>query len=1229
MKIVRTVMTSVLVTGALLCFMSTALSQGTNLGTIRGTVTDANGAVIPNASVKITDKSTGLSRDLTTNGEGNYEAAALKPGTYEVMVIATGFKKTVVETVLSGAETVRADIKAEVGTQNETVTVSGGEAGLIQRDQPVIAGTLNNQQLQEVPRDSREILEFLYLNPDITQGPGGDGTFKFLGAQSYGATFSLDGQRTNGGIFGEPTSSQPSLETVGELIVLSKNFTAEYSGVANIRIETKRGGADYHGSLFYNNKNSALAARSIQDKIDEANFLPTSAVPNYVKPYFNLNEVGGSFSGPVPFSRERTFFLMSYERRWDFAPVRVRSNNIPSSLVLAGNFTQIVNTSKPAVPASVIPLLTAQELANNTILVGTTRRFVSIPTRLLNPIALNLLNAYYPHANPAAPLLNANASGQNTTGRLADFAQSFGGLLTRDLATLRVDHDFSARDKFYAVYNFQVRSGNRGLVASPLPAFGLLSQHQKNHTVSLSYTRLFSNTVVNEARGGINYQYLYRRANMTTGEFLSSVGFNEQEIAAYGSVVGASLVDTPGQVAFTFAPFSGIPNGGRNTDRPLDQKLATFGDTVTWSKGKHSIKAGGDFVRNQAVDGFALNRNNPRGTLSWGANFNGFATFLLGMPSTANNSALFVRNARPALDVSNSESGLFFQDDFKVHPRLTLNLGLRYELITPFADKNDLMVNFDPDGTGNGGRKGRFVVPTEAVKALIHPFFITYGTVTADEAGVGRGLVRTDRNNFAPRLGAAFRLTEKSVIRGGYGIVYPTSAAQGMRDAIATNTFNQSVRTNQRVGLPLGINPAGGNFGRGLTPFNNAVLASVQGIAANAIPFNLQAPRIEQFNATFEQEFMNDLGVRVSYIGSRAHGLIAGFDLNELAPNNTPFGVTDGEGNPCYDTTPGVITDDLGNCVESAEDEARRPFPDGLGSFLASYGNVGRGHSHAFQVEVNRRFARGLTFNFSYTLLDQKSSGLDIGNSSLGGALYNQFNTDTDLSRDSFVSRHRFVSYGAYDIPFGKGRQFGNSISKWADAVAGGFQVTWNMFAKSGTGFTPFWTCNNCDPVFPGNIASGFVDAVGDFSGPSFRPRVVGDPYAGVTGDQFFNPAAFALPTTGADVFDNPAVAKRNSLVGPGTWGVNLGVRKFFRFSETTKLEVGVDFNNVFNHPLLSPLDTQFGNLGDFDIGLNSSGQPVITNVNTNDNFGRNNFSFTQEGIDNRRSIRAKLRLTF
>jgi hypothetical protein len=1215
MRIGRITITGLMLVGIFIGFSRMGYAQGSNLGTIRGTITDANGAVVPNATVQVTDQSTGISRDLTTNGEGNYEAVALKPGTYKVSVSATGFKTTSMDAVVSGSDTVRADLKLEVGAQTENVIVVGGEAGVIEKDQPVISSTLDNRQLNEVPRDSREILEFLYLNPDITQGPGGDGTFKFIGAQSYGASFSLDGQRTNGGIFGEPTSSQPSLETIGELIVLSKNFSAEYSGIANVRIETKRGGAEYHGSLFYNNKNSALAAWTTQDKIDKANFLPTAAIQSFPTPYFNLNETGGSFGGPVPFSRKHTFFLLSYERRWDFAPVRVRATNIPTSLILGGDFTALNATSRPVVPASVVPLLTAGELAGNTILTGTncdtmpdacTRRFNSIPTRLLNPIALSILNGYYPHASPSAPF-------SRTSGRLTDFAQRFGGLLTRDLATLRVDHDFSSKDKFYAVYNFQSRNGNRGLVANPLPAFGLLSQHQTNHTVSLSYTRIFSNSFVNELRGGINYQLLYRRANLTTGQWLSSVGFTDAEIAAYGAVVGPRLVDTPGQVAFVFGGFPGIPNGGRNTDRPMDQKLSTFGDTISWTIGNHTIRAGGDVVRNQAVDGFALNRNNPRGTINYANNLGGFASFLIGLPPA---SVTFVRDVRPALDVSNWEHGYFVNDDYKVSDRLTLTLGLRYELHTPFVDKNNLMVNFDPNGTGNGGRKGRFVVPTADVIPRIHPFFVTYGVVTAEEAGVGRGLIKTDKNNFAPRVGAAWRLTENSVLRGGYGIFYPTSAAQGIRDAIATNTFNQRITKRNTSGLPGGINP------RGITPFSGGTV-SLQGIAANAIPFNIQDPRFEQYNITYENEFMPNTGFRVSYIGGRQHGLIAGFDLNELPPSNTPFGITNEDGDRC---------DPLeGDCAESPADEARRPFPDGLGDFLATYGNTAKGRSHALQFELNRRFARGFMFNVSYTLLSQKSSGIDVGNSSLGGALYNQFNPTNDLSRDSFVSRHRLVSYGAYDLPFGRGRSYGRSMSRLMDAFVGGFQLSWNMFAKSGTGFTPYWICDNCGPVYPGNIASGFVDAVGDFSGPTFRPLVIGNPYASLSGDQIFNAAAFAPPPTGADVFDNPNVAKRNSLLGPGTWGVNMGFRKFFSFNEKVKLEVGVDFNNIFNHPLRSPLDVEFANLGDFNVSLNAAGQPVILpdNVFPNRDFGRQNNSFTQEGIDNRRSTRLKLRLTF
>src|ERR1051325_9821789 len=363
MRIVRTITGSALALGMLLCVSATIYAQGTNLGTLRGTVTDPNGAVIPNAAVKITDQTTGLSPDVTTDGEGNYEAAALKPGTYKITVAASGFKTAEVDAVVKGADVVRADVRTEVGAQSENVLITGTEAGVIEKEQPVISGTLNNRQLIDIPRDSRDINEFLYLNPDITQGPNGDGSFKYIGGQSYGASFSLDSQRTNGGIFGEPTGSQPSLETIGELVVPSKNFSAEYSGIANIRVETKRGGNAYHGSLFYNNKNDALAARAVQDKTAEATFLPTPDTPTFPKSKFNLNETGGYLSGPLPKAGDKTFFLFSYERRWDLNAVQLRSSQIPTSLVLGGNFTAIAANSRPTVSAAVLPLLTPEELA--------------------------------------------------------------------------------------------------------------------------------------------------------------------------------------------------------------------------------------------------------------------------------------------------------------------------------------------------------------------------------------------------------------------------------------------------------------------------------------------------------------------------------------------------------------------------------------------------------------------------------------------------------------------------------------------------------------------------------------------------------------------------------------------------------------------------------------------------------------------------------------------------
>lgn len=441
-----------------------------------------------------------------------------------------------------------------------------------------------------------------------------------------------------------------------------------------------------------------------------------------------------------------------------------------------------------------------------------------------------------------------------------------------------------------------------------------------------------------------------------------------------------------------------------------------------------------------------------------------------------------------------------------------------------------------------------------------------------------------------------------------------------MRDPIATNAFNQGRTKTSPAATPLGGWPGGINP-RGVTPFSGGALRVLGSQpSVNAVPFGIEQPRIQQYNATFEQELPWKLALRASYLGSRLSGLISGFDLNLLPPSNTPFGTSTGDGvTPCTVGT---------NCDLSAADRARLPFPE-LGSFLLTFGNTGRARSHAFQLEVNRRFSSGFEFNTSYTLLDQKSSVPDTGNSSLGGTLYNQFNTDNDFGTDAFVSRHRFIAYGIWQLPFGKDRQFGGDVPAVVDAVVGGWQVSMNMFAKSGYGFTPYWFCGNCDPVFPGNIGSGSIDAVGGFGGTSFRPIVTGEPQAR-SGDRYFDPNAFGAPPVGADVFDNPNVARRNLLKGTGAWGTNLGLDKSFRLGEKFRLRLGAQFNNVFNHPLRPPSDIQVANLGTFNLAVDpATRQPRVASLDRNPDFGRFFDSFNQENIDNRRTIRITLRLTF
>ena len=296
------------------------------------------------------------------------------------------------------------------------------------------------------------------------------------------------------------------------------------------------------------------------------------------------------------------------------------------------------------------------------------------------------------------------------------------------------------------------------------------------------------------------------------------------------------------------------------------------------------------------------------------------------------------------MDVYNWETGFFVMDDFRIHPRITLNVGLRYELITPFVENNDLLVNFDPSFTGPNGKKGRYVVPSKTTLDAIDPRFVSWGVVTADQIGVPRSLVKPDYNNLAPRVGIAWRLANKMVLRGGYGMFYPTSAAQGIRDPLATNSFQVGLTKRVTATAPLSGWPG---FDHGFSPMSGGSVNSLSGlIAGNWVPFDLKQPTIHQYNVTFERDIGWRTAVRASYLGTLMRGLIAGVDYNMIPPSDQGFATTTGDGvTPC--------TPDDGDCGLSPADLARQPYA-GLGGNLLAYKNFGHGRTHAFQTEVNR-----------------------------------------------------------------------------------------------------------------------------------------------------------------------------------------------------------------------------------------------------------------------------------
>ena len=1042
------------------------------LGSIRGTVVDPQGAPLAKASILITDESTGIPRTAETDAEGRFEAANLRPGTYRVEVVTTSFKKfAATGLVLRASGVARVDAKLELGALTETVSVSAESQSNITVESPAIIRGLDEQQLRDLPRSSRDMQSFLLLNPNVL---GGSDDMQFLGGRTYGVTYVQDGQASTNAIFGTVGNSAPGLDALSEIQVLSNSYSAEYGGLAGVVVTTKRGGNAYRGSAFYDFNANELNALTYNQKLSGVE----RDDPNGDT---DAHRWGASLGGPI--RSDKTFFFANYEGSNEKAIFGGSRGTVPTAAMRAGDFSGTSFAFRDP--------LTGQPFPGRVI-----------PASRLDPIAQNVMSFFYPLPNQGTL---ANGYGV--------FQQFVPKTRIRHRADVRIDHEATKNDSIFLRASYQRRDPQTiqfeaGNAFTDQP---ILDRVLNTASAIGGWTRILSPTMVNELRIGYNYDNSKRQSTYNVADVSSQLGV---EVAPS---IGPERVGFP---RFTFSG-SNIPasiiDAGRNGDRTLTQNSFSISNNTTFVLGAHSVKAGALWNRNLALDGFGHGVN-YRGLY----NFNGFRSgnsftdFLLGELRQAQDHT----SARGPLEGHSDDFAVYAQDDWRVNNDLTVFLGLRYEIVGMWQEKTNTVANFIvADG-------GHHVVPNSQIAALLPPGVIALNrTLTADQAGVPETLVNTDKNNFSPRLGFAWRLDDsgKTVLRGGFGIFHPTVAVQGVRDLLASNEFRYT--TTYR----------GGRFANGFS--GGVPSVSPTAFGNQGIDPDIKSPDIYQYNLTLERE-LGDFGVRVSYMGSTMRKLLTDSDYNILPPNTDEF---DGE---------------------DPEDLARLPFYP-YGTYMDIVENKGEGQFHAGQIEVTRRWKDGLGFNVVYTLADSDTTVPDSGNSSIGVVLYNPWDPMGDRGPDPNVVRHRVLANATWDIPVGRNRKWGSDMPSWANALFGGWTVSTIFQARSGLNLTPFFS--GYYSFNPWNTAKP-LDGLGNFFCCAWRPNQISDPNAGASRDQWFDQTAYELPAAGE--FGN---AKKGSLEGPGTWIVNFAFYKDVVVRDNFRLQLSALLDNAFNHPQFFP----------------------------------------------------------
>lgn len=1143
---------------ALVCFVvcvCALFGQG-DRGAFNGTVTDSSGAPVPEAAVVITDTQTGVETRATTNASGVYQAPYLIPGTYRLTVTKTGFRSSVAQNVtLRVAQTLTLDFQLEIGQVSEAINVTA-EAPQIETGTSEIGRYVSEKEFDTWPLavgdGRRQIQSFIFRSLPGTTG----GEFKgaINGGQAYSHEILIDGMALgrfdlNGGSNNE---FSPSSEAVNEFKLQTGTMGAQYGGgqtaVANFAV--KSGTNDFHGSAYTYLQNDVLRANSFNN----------NAISRARNPYKLLN-YGASVGGPILIpklynGKNKTFFFFSAEvtRQRDFSPGGFIT--LPTLDFKQGDFSRLLNAAgtgnassgtnvgtdalgRPVVFGQIFDPATTRTVNGQTVRDPFPGNI--IPQNRWSTVSRNVLQQ--------APITDPiNSSLLNNMLSLGACCPVF----DEKMYAGKFNHAFNEAHRigFYMSHNDRVRNNSpAGRWGAPpnTPTGVYQLQSTPGWMVRFSEDWTISPTVLNHFAIGYNRFGNINESVYVDQDWASKIGLQNTAPTTFPAIrfIGAPILG--GQI--------GAPSGttGRlgSESRGLSYNGSTIiQDDLTIVKGKHNLKAGFEFrmyyVNNRGKSGTGQFDFSSQQTQQPGFNSqtgNAFASFLLGEVSAATRA---VNLTNPGYRVR--YPAFYFSDDWKVTRKLTINAGLRWEIVGPLYEVAGRMTNVDPSKP-NPSANG---VPG----ALIF----------ADELGVNTFQTRNWKQ-LSPRFGFAYAFTDKFVLRGGYGMNnlapvtnFSSPSAFGYNGAIAVNSSNTPIPFAESAVMNWD-NP----YPNSTTPLPNRNPSGANGQDITYIaPDSNRLGMMQNFNLGIQWEIPKSGTVlEVSYIGNRGQRLVSrGLDALNQLPVSVLTQYGDALRNP-YSPSSGVSLPYPGFTGTLAQ--ALRRFPQYLGvsQFLP---NFGRSSYDSVQVMANRRLNHGLQILAAYTFSKNLS---DTYNPLDGIAAQDVYNRRIEKSLTDINYPHVFKLTWIYELPFGAGREF--KLNKVADAVLGGWTITGVHQYRTG------------DPILV--TVSGFQNVL--FNG-GYRPDRVagaeavidtGAPVQTSGGTPYLNPAAFTtLPATAGGVplriGNSPRVLP--NAFGPQFSSEDFGLSKTFTFAERYRFEIRGDAFNAFNRAGRGGLNTDF-----------------------------------------------------